>query len=92
MRTVAVICARAGSKGLPGKNIKSFMGKPLIAHSIDIAMRADNVSRVIVSTDCSRTADIAASYGAEVPFLRPKELSQDNSSEWLGSGSMLSLG
>lgn len=83
MRTIAVICARAGSKGLPGKNIKSFMGKPLIAHSIDIAKRTDTVRRVIVSTDCSRIADIAVSYGAEVPFLRPPELAQDNSPEWL---------
>jgi CMP-N-acetylneuraminic acid synthetase len=80
---IALICARGGSKGLPGKNIKLFNGIPLIAWSIKMALSEDKISRVIVSTDSEDIALIAKKYGAEVPFLRPKNLAQDDSSEWL---------
>ena len=83
MRYVALICARGESKGLPGKNIKLLEGIPLIGWSIQIALKLKRVSRVIVSTDSEEIAKIALQYGAEVPFIRPKELSLDNSPEWL---------
>lgn len=83
MKPVALICARGGSKGLPGKNIKPLSGKPLIAWSIEQALGVERVERVMVSTDCEEIAGVARQYGAEVPFLRPAELSQDNSPEWL---------
>jgi len=76
---IALIPARGGSKGLPGKNIISFDGKPLIAHTIEAALSAKTVDRVIVSTDDRDIADVALKYGAEVPFLRPSELAGDDS-------------
>lgn len=81
MTETAFIFARGGSKGLPGKNIKVFSGKPLIAWSIEHAQRVRSIDRVIVSTDCEKIAKVAKKYGAEVPFIRPKNLAQDNSSE-----------
>jgi N-acylneuraminate cytidylyltransferase len=83
MMAVAFIFARGGSKGLPDKNILPFGGKPLIAWSIEQAMAIQRIERVIVSTDSEEIADVARCYGAEVPFLRPKELAQDSSPEWL---------
>jgi N-acylneuraminate cytidylyltransferase len=83
MRYVALICARGGSKGLKGKNIKLLGGVPLIGLSIMVAKKIDRISRVIVSTDSDIIADVAREYGAEVPFMRPKEMAQDDSSEWL---------
>ncbi len=74
---LALIPARGGSKGLPGKNIRPLLGKPLIAYSIEAALKAASVSRVIVSTDSDEIAEIARQYGAEVPFLRPAELATD---------------
>ena len=74
---LAIIPARGGSKGIPGKNIKELAGKPLIAYTIEAARRAPSVSRVIVSTDSQEIADVAMRYGAEVPFLRPEELASD---------------
>ena len=76
---IAIIPARSGSKGLPGKNIKELNGDPLIAYTIKAAISCEEISRIIVSTDCSEIARVAISYGAEVPFLRPKELSTDES-------------
>ena len=83
MKYVALICARGGSKGLPGKNIKKLGGTPLIGWSIKVAKRIERVSRVIVSTDSEEIAEIALEYGAEVPFMRPKDLALDDSPEWL---------
>lgn len=83
MKVVALICARGGSKGLPGKNIRPLAGRPLIAWAIDQARAVKWISRVIVSTDSEEIAAVASEAGAEVPFLRPAELAQDNSSEWL---------
>ena len=83
MSCIAGIFARGGSKGLPGKNIKSFHGKPLIAWSIECALSVPRIDRVIVSTDSLEIADIALDYGAEVPFLRPESLATDHSPELL---------
>ncbi|MFA6273133.1 MAG: acylneuraminate cytidylyltransferase family protein [Candidatus Paceibacterota bacterium] len=76
-KILAVITARGGSKGIPGKNIKPLGGKPLIAYSIDAAKKSKLITHLIVSTDDKKIARIAIKYGAEVPFLRPKKLAQD---------------
>jgi len=68
---VAFIFARGGSKGLPGKNIRMFAGKPLISWAIEHAHSAEGIRRVIVSTDSEEIAAVATQYGAEVPFMRP---------------------
>ena len=75
----AIIPARGGSKGLPGKNQKYLNGHPLLAHSIRHAKAARCIDRVFVSTDCAELARIAFEYEAEVPLLRPKELASDTS-------------
>lgn len=74
---MAIIPARGGSKRIPKKNIKLFHGKPLIAYSIQAALNSELFDEVIVSTDDEEIATVAKQYGAEVPFLRPKELSDD---------------
>lgn len=75
---LAVIPARGGSKRIPGKNIKPFCGKPMIAWSIEAARLSGCFDRIIVSTDKAAIADVARANGAEVPFLRPLELSDDH--------------
>ncbi|MES2594357.1 MAG: acylneuraminate cytidylyltransferase family protein [Verrucomicrobiota bacterium] len=75
MNVVAVITARGGSRGLPRKNILPLAGKPLIAHSITVALQAKRVRRVILSTDDEEIMQVALEHGAEVPFVRPPELS-----------------
>ena len=74
---IALIPARYGSKGIPQKNVISFRGKPLIAHSINYAQKCGLISEIIVSTDSKQFSLIANKYGARTPFLRPKELSGD---------------
>lgn len=76
---IAIIPARGGSKGLPGKNIKDFMGKPLIAHSIETALLSKYIDEVFVSTDDEVIRTIALKYGAKDIGLRPKALAEDNS-------------
>lgn len=76
-KVVAIIPARGGSKRIPKKNIKNFFGKPLISYSIEKAIESKLFDRVIVSTDDKEIANVAKSYGAEIPFFRPKELSDD---------------
>lgn len=76
---LAIIPARSGSKGLPGKNIKDLCGKPLIAWPIHAAKSSLYIDKIIVSTDDPQIADIARQEGAEVPFLRPEELATDDS-------------
>jgi CMP-N-acetylneuraminic acid synthetase len=78
MEIVATICARGSSKSVPNKNIRSLCGKPLIVYTIEVAKRCRLINRIIVSTDSPQIAEIARINGAEVPFLRPKELAQDN--------------
>jgi len=77
-RVVAIIPARGGSKGIPRKNIKNLNGKPLIAYTIEEALNSKYVDRVILSTEDLEIAEISKTFGAEVPFLRPKELAQDD--------------
>jgi len=74
---ICVIPARGGSKRIPKKNIKEFNGKPIVAYSIEAAIRSNCFDKVIVSTDDAEIADISITYGAEIPFLRPKDLSDD---------------
>jgi pseudaminic acid cytidylyltransferase len=77
MTTIAIIPARGGSKRIPNKNIKKFLGKPIMAYTIEAAMASEVFDRVIVSTDSEKIAATAVAYGAEVPFRRPSELSDD---------------
>ncbi|WP_085301675.1 pseudaminic acid cytidylyltransferase [Colwellia polaris] len=74
---IAIIPARGGSKRIPRKNIKNFYGKPLIAYSIEAAKKSGCFDRIIVSTDDSEIATTALEYGAEVPFIRPNNISDD---------------
>lgn len=80
---VGAIFARGGSKGIPRKNIRKLCGKPLIAYSIETAKACPSINRVIVSTDDEEIANVARISGAEIPFVRPSELAQDHSPEWL---------
>lgn len=75
---IAIIPARSGSKGLPGKNVKDLLGKPMIAYTIEAAKKSKYISDIIISTDAQEIADIAVSFGAICPFLRPKELASDS--------------
>ena len=79
IKLLATICARAGSKGVPGKNIRTLLGKPLIAHTIGQAISSGLFEHVVVSTDSKDIAVIAKKYGAEVPFMRPAEYARDDS-------------
>ena len=78
MNYMAIIPARAGSKGLPNKNIRRINGHPIIAWSIRQALAVPSISNVLVSTDSLEIAAIAREYGAETPFIRPAELAQDD--------------
>src|SRR3989344_8489661 len=85
VKILAIIPARGGSKSIPRKNIKILAGKPLIAWTIEEAKKTKHPMRVIVSTDDEKIADVARKFGAEVPFLRPAEISGDLATdiEWL---------
>lgn len=76
---LGIIPARGGSKGVPKKNVRLLGGKPLIAHTIEAALES-KIDRVVVSTDSQEIAEIASSFGAEVPFIRPSELATDTAS------------
>ena len=78
---VALIPARSGSKGVPNKNINLLNGEPVLTYSIMAALKSKLIDRVIVSTDSKEYATIAKNYGAEVPFLRPEEYAQDDSTD-----------
>ena len=82
MKILAIIPARSGSKGIKNKNIKIFRKKPLIHWSIDIAKKCKKINRIICSTDCQIIANKAKESGAEIPFLRPKDISQDLSTDY----------
>lgn len=82
MRNIAIIPARSGSKGLKDKNIKILNGKPLLAYSAEAARDAGIFDEIMVSTDSEKYAEIGREYGANVPFLRTKELSGDNAGSW----------
>lgn len=81
MSVFAIIPARGGSKGVPGKNIRKLKDFPLISYSIAAAKLSKQIQRVIVSTDSEEIAGIAKEYGAEAPFLRPAEFAQDHSTD-----------
>ena len=82
MSTVACIFARAGSKGVPNKNIQTFNGKPLISWAVELALEVKQIHEVFVSTDSEEIAEIARMAGASIPFIRPSELATDTSPEW----------
>lgn len=79
-KVLALIPARGGSKGLPGKNIRPLCGKPMIAWTIEKARKSRFLDEIMVSTDSAEIAEIARTYGASVPFLRPAELASDTAS------------
>lgn len=79
-KVIAIIPARGGSKGLPGKNIRFFCGKPLIAWSIEAGLASLYIDEVMVTTDSEEIANIAHEFGASVPFIRPAELANDTAS------------
>ena len=81
-KVIAIILARGGSKGIPNKNIKLFNGLPLFVWSIKQAQESIYNMRIIVSTDSQEYIDIAKQYGAECPFLRPIDISQDLSTDF----------
>jgi CMP-N,N'-diacetyllegionaminic acid synthase len=82
-QVLAIIPARGGSKGLPGKNIKPLLQHPLIAYSIKAALESNLITRTIVSTDSEEIASIAKTYGAEVPMLRPAHLADDEATDFV---------
>lgn len=77
MKRIAIITARGGSKRIPGKNIKNFCGKPIIAYSIEAAVKSGLFTEVMVSTDSEQIAETARKYGANVPFMRSEKTSDD---------------
>jgi N-acylneuraminate cytidylyltransferase len=85
MKTVAIITARGGSKRIPGKNIKSFRGKPIITYSIETALRSGVFDYVMVSTDDEKIAEVSLRAGAEVPFMR----SQKNADDFSGTADVI---
>ena len=81
MKCLAIVPARSGSQRIPGKNIKLLNGKPMISYTILSALQSKLINRVILSTDSEKIANIAKDYGAEIPFFRPKEIAQKDSTE-----------
>jgi len=79
---LATICCRGGSKGVPGKNIRPLLNKPLIAYTIEAAQGSTLINDLIVSTDDANIAETAKKFGAKVPFLRPADLASDTASKW----------
>lgn len=82
MKNLAIIPARSGSKGVKDKNIKALAGKPLMAYTIEAALKSGQFDEVMVSTDSEWYAEIAISHGASVPFLRSEKTATDNASSW----------
>ncbi len=79
---VGAVCARGGSKGVPGKALRLLAGKPLVDHAVDCALACRTLERVVVSTDDPRIAESARARGAEVPCLRPAHLATDEAPKW----------
>lgn len=82
MKNIAIIPARSGSKGLKDKNIKLLNGKPMIAYTIEAAIKSEQFDKIVVSTDSPEYAEVARKYGASVPFFRNASLSSDVASSW----------
>ncbi|MEC9293773.1 MAG: acylneuraminate cytidylyltransferase family protein [Chloroflexota bacterium] len=81
VEVLAIVPARGGSKGLPGKNLRPLSGHPLLAYSVSAGVQSKLVNRVICSTDSEEIAEVAIRYGAEIPFMRPAELARDESTD-----------
>ena len=79
---ICLICARSGSKGIKNKNIAKIKNKNLLQITIELAKKVKEIDKIILSTDSLKIANLGRKYGANVPFIRPKHLSKDNSSEW----------
>jgi CMP-N,N'-diacetyllegionaminic acid synthase len=79
-KIIAIITARGGSKGLPGKNIKPLLNKPLIGWTIEQAKNCEYIDEIFVSTDCPQIKEVSEQFGAKIPVLRPEELASDTSS------------
>ncbi len=79
---LALVPARGGSKSMPRKNLREVGGKPMVVHSIEHALKASTITRVILTTDDREIAEVGASAGAEVPFLRPSEFARDLSTDY----------
>ncbi len=77
MRVLGLVVARSGSKGLPGKNVRDLGGRPLVAYAVRACVRAPSIATTVISTDSPEIAEVARSFGAEVPFLRPAGLATD---------------
>jgi len=77
MKSIAIITARGGSKRIPGKNIRNFLGKPILAYSIETALKSGIFDEVMVSTDSQEIAEVSKKYGANIPFMRSKKNSSD---------------
>ena len=82
MKNIAIIPARSGSKGVKDKNIRDFCGKPLMAYTIEAALKSGEFGEVMVSTDSEKYAEIAKKFGANVPFLRSEATASDTASSW----------
>lgn len=82
MKNIAIIPARSGSKGVKDKNIRNLCGKPLMAYTIEAALKSGEFDEVMVSTDSEKYAEIARKYGANVPFLRSEATASDTASSW----------
>src|SRR5699024_2425689 len=82
MKNLAIIPARSGTKGLPDKNIKLLNNKPLMAYTIEVALKSKKYEQVVVSTDSEKYAKIAKKYGAHIPYIRSENLSNDTASTW----------
>ena len=80
-KILGLILARGGSKSIPRKNIRHLGGKPLLTHTIEKAKAAKYIDRLILSTDDAEIAEVGKKHGAEVPFLRPKELAEDSTQD-----------
>lgn len=78
MRVLGIVTARGGSKGIPGKNLRPLLGKPLLQYTAEAALAAKRLARVILSTEDKEIADVGRQCGLEVPFMRPMELARDN--------------
>ncbi len=81
IKVLATLCARGGSKGVVGKNIRPFLGKPLLAHAIECARACRAVGHIVVSTDCEQIAAVAEAWGLAVPFRRPAEMASDSAAK-----------
>jgi CMP-N,N'-diacetyllegionaminic acid synthase len=79
---LGTICCRGGSKGVPGKNIRPLLGKPLIAYTIESALECKLMDDLVISTDSEEIAAIARKFGAKVPFMRPDHLASDTANKW----------